>query len=102
MWESEVEYPYSHKLLKHKKSKDQKNFTTKKNHFPAAHTNGKTVSQSDQALGQFSKRDFRPNYRSQQGQFSHTLETGHNVIITKKYKMQSDKELSQVEYYACH
>lgn len=76
----------SYKPLKHKKSKDQKDFKAKKNDYLAAINNSKNSSQSGQVLGWSSKKDFLLYRENQQDQSSNTPATSSNTTIIKKEK----------------
>lgn len=97
-----MHYSYGHKSLKSKKSRNQKNSETKKNHHsPTVDSNSrsKNEGQLDQVLGRSSKKDSCSNRGSQGGQSFNTPAISSNATVVKKDKKQGDKDPSQVECY---
>lgn len=90
-------YLCSHRLLKHKESKDKQNFEAKNNHYPITNSNRLNGGLFGQALGWSSKKNFCLNKRSQQGQSFNILAIDNNATVIKKFKKQDNKDLSQVE-----
>lgn len=110
--ESNTHCLQSHRQIKDKKSKDQKNSETEKivNNSSTNQSIGQSglsdkASQSRQALGCLAKKDFRLHHKGypgqSQGQNSNTLAININTPAVKKGK-KVKVDLSQIEYYSCY
>lgn len=93
---------HDYELLKHKKSKEQKDFKAKNNHSLVANNTSENGDQSGQALGQYHKKYSCWNKGGQQSSSSNTLAIGSNVIVVKKDKKQGNRNLSHVKCYTYH
>lgn len=105
---SHTYYLWSHRQIKSKKFKDQKDLETKKTFNNAGAKNSSTysqlLSQSSQAklaLGWLEKKDFYPYYKIGQGQNSNPSTINNNTIVIKRDR-KVKVDLSHIQCYKYH
>lgn len=92
----------SPKLLKHIQSKDIKYSKAKENHFLATNGNNRNSSQSRQALSRFWKKKYLWVGEASKANLQKSWPLAIILLLFKKIKKQSNRDLSQVECLACY